>query len=343
MQSIEEKKAYDNVIIRTCYITDLIYLLFRILYLVLFLVAQVYVMVYVSIGSIVAYILFYFLIKNKKYYLYALACGNEYLIYMSVATILVGFSAGFHLPLIGLCVVSFFTVYFSKINRDVKNAITWSVLSVSIYLGLHFYCSFNNPFYALDKWLNVTFYAIHSVVVFAFIAAYLLIFLIYAMKLEQRIINESRIDKLTQIHNRYDLYNYIETLEYKKDYALSMFDIDDFKKINDKYGHVCGDYILKEVASIASNTLFNSFVSRFGGEEFVIITRMNGNMENTYRDIDLLRKKIEENAFEFNGNIIHITITIGIEQYNEEFDIEKWISSADDKLYSGKKAGKINY
>ena len=340
MQSVEEKKAYDNVIVKTCYVTDVLYLMLHIIYLVLFLIAKVYVMVYINIGSIVIYMLFYFLIKNKKYYLYALGCGNEFLISMSVSTILVGFNAGFHLCIIGLCVVSFFTVYFSKQNRDVKNAFTWCVLSLLIYLGLLFYCSFNNPEYVLDKWLVITLSSIHSIAVFAFIAAYLMIFLKYAMQLEQRIINESRIDNLTQIHNRYDLYNYVESIEIKKDYVLSMFDIDDFKKINDVYGHVCGDYILKEVASIASTTLATSFVSRFGGEEFVVISRLNGNIENTFRDIDMLRKRIEENTFVFNENLIHITVTIGIQQFEEEFNIEKWISSADNKLYSGKKAGK---
>ncbi|MBR3617655.1 MAG: GGDEF domain-containing protein, partial [Acholeplasmatales bacterium] len=104
--------------------------------------------------------------------------------------------------------------------------------------------------------------------------------------------NESRTDKLTQVHNRYDLYNYINTLEDKSDYALIMFDIDDFKHINDIYGHLCGDEILKELAKIAKDTFINDFVSRYGGEEFIIILKMNGDIHKSFEMMDSFRKII---------------------------------------------------
>lgn len=339
MESIEEKKAHYSVIKKTCYATDFIYLAVHVLYLILFLIAKVYPMVYANITSIVLYILFLFIIKKQKYYLYALCCGNEFLIFMSVATILVGFHSGFHLCIIGLCVVSFFTTYFSK-ESSMRNSLTWTVLSLGLYIGLYLYCHFNEPQYQIDRWLEVTLFILHSVAVFAFIAAYLIIFIKYAVSLENRITKESRIDNLTQIHNRYDLYNYLDSIDDKTDFALSMFDIDDFKKINDIYGHVCGDYILKEVASITKETLIGSFVSRFGGEEFIIISKADGRMDRVYKELETLRQKIETNDFIFDGKTIHLTITIGIEEYSSEYTIENWINRADDKLYCGKRNGK---
>ena len=340
MQSMGEKKSYDHVIKKTCYMTDFIYIMLHLLYLVLFLIDKKYPLVFVNIGSIVTYLLFLILLKYEKHYYYALGCGFEFLVSMSLSTVLCGFESGFYLAIIGLSVVSFFTVYFSKKTRRIKKAVGWCIYSLVIYLALHFYSSFNSPIIPLDKWLNVTLYAINSVVVFAFVISYLVIFLNYAIKLENKIINESRIDRLTQIHNRYDLYNYIESIDNLNEYALAIFDIDNFKKVNDIHGHVCGDYILKEVARLISESLASSFVSRYGGEEFVVISKVNNDMTSIFNMLDNTRKIIEENVFDFNGEILHITVTIGLAKYEGEISTEKWIGIADEKMYSGKNSGK---
>ena len=340
MQSVEEKKAYYNVIIKTCYTTNIIYLSLHLVYFVLFLIAKEYTIFYINLGSILIYSLTFIMLKHKKYYPYALVCGNEFLVFMSVLTILCGFYSGFHLCIIGLSVVSFFSVYFSKVNRDVSKAITWCILSLAIYLFIFLYTYYNEPVYVLDRWLNVILIIIHSIAVFVFIAAYLITFMNYAMKLEKKVINESRTDNLTQLHNRYDLYNYLDSLEDKDDYSLAMFDIDDFKLINDKYGHLCGDEILRELAQIVNENLPNSFVSRYGGEEFIIITKIDGDIEKPFNEVENVRKIVEKHEFRYGEEIIHLTITIGIEKYNNNITNEKWIELADNKLYSGKKLGK---
>lgn len=339
MQSLEEKTAYNKVVVRTCYLTDFIYLSLHIFYMFVFVFSKTYIMLGFNTASIIAYLVYLILLKKEKYYAYAVGCGFEFLIFMSAGTILCGFSAGFQLCIIGLCVVSFYTAYFSK-KRVIKKAILWTIQSTILYLVLHFYCSFNKPYYELNSALSITLYAIHSVAVFLFIGAYLLIFVKYAKKLEDRIINESRIDNLTQIHNRYDLYNYLDSITDKKDYALAIFDIDDFKMANDKYGHVCGDYILKEIARISKDTLSDSFVSRYGGEEFIVICKMYSDYGETVKKLDNLRDIIDKYEFEFNNQKLHVTITVGIEEYQEGIRVEEWISLADEKLYKGKNSGK---
>ena len=341
MQSIEEKKIHDNVIKKTCYTTDIVYMLLHIVYLLLFLISKKYEMAYVSLAGVLIYVLFIFLLKKDKYYAYAIGCGGEFILYMSIATIFCGFEAGFHLCIIGLSVVSFFTVYFSKKDGRISRAIYWCIYSLIVYLGLYIYLSFNNSIYQIEKWLRMTFFIIHTFAVFSFVASYLVIFLNYAMKLEKKIMNESRLDKLTQIYNRYALYNYLESINDKTDYFLVILDIDDFKKINDVYGHICGDHILKEVASISYSHLSNSnyIVSRYGGEEFVFICK-NNDKEAIFKEIDDLRIRIEKYIFNFNDIEIKLTVTIGIEKYTEGISNEKWISLADEKLYLGKNSGK---
>ncbi len=340
MQSAIEKKEYYKVIIKTCYIANISYLLTHILYLILFLVSKVYPLVYVNIVSIVLYIFFFYVLKKKKYYPYALLCGNEILIYMSIASIYVGFDSGFHLCIIGLCVVSFFSTYFAKVRSKIGNSIIWCSLSFAIVMGLFIYSVLNNSIYQIDRWLEITLYVFHTMAIFAFIAVYLSTFLRYAIKLENRIMLESRTDKLTQLHNRYDLYNYVDLLEDKNDYVLAMFDIDDFKVVNDLYGHLCGDEMLKELSIISMEVFETDFVSRYGGEEFIIILKMNGNVENAHNKLEEFRKKVQEHEFHFNNNVIHITVTIGMKEFNGEKTIEEWIGFADKRLYHGKNNGK---
>ena len=340
MQSALEKKEYYKVIIKTCYIANISYLLTHILYLILFLVSKVYPLVYVNIVSIVLYIFFFYVLKKKKYYPYALMCGNEILIYMSIASIYVGFDSGFHLCIIGLCVVSFFSTYFAKVRSKIGNSIIWCSLSFVIVMGLFIYSVLNNSIYQIDRWLEITLYVFHTMAIFAFIVVYLSTFLRYAIRLENRIILESRTDKLTQLHNRYDLYNYVDLLEDKNDYVLAMFDIDDFKVVNDLYGHLCGDEMLKELSIISMEVFETDFVSRYGGEEFIIILKMNGNIENAHNKLEEFRKKVQEHEFHFNNNVIHITVTIGMKEFNGEKTIEEWIGFADKRLYHGKKNGK---
>ena len=112
-----DKKQHYRTIEKTCYGANISYLSLDVFYLVLFIVNHYDILAYVTGGIIAMYILFFFLIKARKYYIYALCCGNLFFGYISVTTIMLGFNTGFHFYLIGLCVVSFFTTYFSKFRN----------------------------------------------------------------------------------------------------------------------------------------------------------------------------------------------------------------------------------
>ena len=333
-----DRTNYYKIINKTCYTANIVYLIVRVIYLVLFLVSQLYILAYVDAATIVLYLLCFLLLKKKKYYLYALVCGNEFFVFVSITTIMLGFSTGFHLYLIGLCVVSFFTSYFSKF-RNTRGSILWAGLSLILYLVLYFVTQFNTPYYAIDQWLNITLFTMHAIGVFAFIVCYLLVFLKYTFSLERKIMNESRTDELTQINNRYGLYDYFEEEKDQSTSMLALFDIDDFKMINDTYGHVTGDYILKRVAEITTEVLNDSFVCRYGGEEFVVVLKPNEE-HSFFERLEILRTRIAQEEFEFKGNKIHITITIGGATYSHDLTLEKWVEIADVKMYSGKNSGK---
>ena len=324
-----------KTISNTCYTANIAYIFLRIFYLILFIICKLYILVWVTAGTILLYLLCFLLIKKRKYYLYALVCGNEYFVYVSVATLMIGFSTGFHLSLIGLSVVSFFASYFNK-TRDTNGSIVWAGLSIAIYLTLYFVSANNAPYYAIDRWLDMTLFTAHVLVVFTFVVFYLIVFVKYAMSLENKIINESRTDELTQINNRYALYDYFSQEKNKTNKVLALFDIDDFKNINDEYGHVTGDQVLKKVAELTSNTLKDSFVCRYGGEEFVVVT----NKDKGFEKLEELRKVIEKEIIEYEGEKINITITIGVAIFAKDMNLAHWVELADRKMYTGKKSGK---
>lgn len=337
--SISTDKTYHYQVIRkTCYAANIIYLIVRLFYLILFLVSKLYILAYITAGTILIYIGLFFVFKKKKYYLYALLCGNEFFAYIIAATLMTGFSTGFCFYLIGLCIVSFFTTYFSK-TRNVRGTIVWAGLSLGIFLMMYFVSQYNPPFYQIDKWLELTLFTTHAVAVFAFVVAYLLVFIKYAFHLEKKITNESRTDELTQISNRYGLYDYFELEDDKSNLYLALFDIDNFKVINDTYGHITGDYILKEVAKITEATLKDSFVCRYGGEEFVVVLKEDSK-DSCFDKLETLRKNVEKETFEFNKVKINLTITIGVVKYKDNISLEKWVELSDTKMYSGKETGK---
>ena len=319
----------------TCLVANIAYLILRSIYLVFFIVAKAYALIWIDVASILIYIACLFLIHRKKYYPYALLCGNEFFVFIITTTLMLGFNSGFHFYLIGLCIVSFFTSYFSK-GRSTKGSIVWVTLSLAIYLTLFFVTRFSQPLYAIPSWMEMMFFAAHAVIVFSFVAFYLTIFVRYAVFLENRILNESRTDELTQIANRYGLYDYFTQEEHKDSKVLALFDIDDFKLINDEFGHATGDYILKKVAELATKIFADSFVCRYGGEEFVAVVDKN----NDYEILEKFRTAIEEETFEFEGNQHKITITIGAAAYRKDAALEKWVSLADEKMYLGKNSGK---
>ena len=333
-----DKKHYYKTIDKTCLTANTIYLVLHIFYLVLFIISGLTVLSIVTGAIIAVYLFSYWLIKIKKYYLYALICGNVFFAFITVTSLMAGFNTGFHFYLIGLCIVSFFTSYFSK-TKDIKGSIIWVGLSLAIYLTLYLVSQFNEPYYRIEKWLEITLFTTNAVVLFGFIASYMVVFLKYALSLEKKIMNESRTDELTQIKNRYGLYDYFEMMEDKSNKVLALFDIDDFKAVNDRYGHAGGDYVLKRIAEIATKELSDCFVCRYGGEEFVIVFEENDNVSVLER-LEALRKKIENEKFGFEGDDIQITITIGATKNLGDLSLERWVEEADEKMYSGKKSGK---
>lgn len=155
----------------------------------------------------------------------------------------------------------------------------------------------------------------------------------------------SKTDSLTGLYNRRYIIERIdnESISYKrskKKFSLIIADIDFFKRINDTFGHDCGDRVLKVVSkSLKDAVREQDFVSRWGGEEFLILLPET-EIEGAFILADRIRKIIEEQIFEYNGVQVPITMTFGVTVNVNYERIEDTIIKADNALYEGKSGGR---
>lgn len=156
----------------------------------------------------------------------------------------------------------------------------------------------------------------------------------------------SRIDGLTGLYNRNFFHNLMDSeisraTRYKHNFSLLMIDIDDFKRINDTYGHQVGDEVLKELASLLSSFVRkNDSVARYGGEEFAIIfsqtAKKYGRMFGNRIVNDIASSKIRGISQDDR-----LTISAGLAGYPDDaFTQEALIKKADEALYYAKRMGK---
>ncbi len=154
------------------------------------------------------------------------------------------------------------------------------------------------------------------------------------------------IDGLTQVYNkRY----FLETIEremgraqrYRRDLSLIMFDIDHFKKINDTYGHLAGDYVLKQLAAVIKSRIRREdILSRYGGEEFSIILP-EIDTYNALQFAEKIRRLTEKSLFRFEDTEIPVTISIGVAALLPDVtDPTEFVKLADEKLYEAKEKGR---
>ena len=157
--------------------------------------------------------------------------------------------------------------------------------------------------------------------------------------------HRARTDPLTGLPNRTAYDEHIaHELErwnrYQQGFSIAVADLDLFKSINDNYGHLAGDKVLRLVGKILhKQSRRTDVVARYGGEEFVII--MPGTeVDAAKKAAEKLRKSIESSPFNFYGKPVNVTMSFGVAQIKTNEDIDKLFSRADKALYRAKQNGR---
>ncbi len=157
---------------------------------------------------------------------------------------------------------------------------------------------------------------------------------------------EVLFDGLTKCYLKKEIETFIEQalenfVRYKKEkFSVMMFDIDLFKKVNDTYGHLAGDYILKELAALVKKSLRKvDICGRFGGEEFLILlpnTKANGALKLATK----LNKLVKEHLFQYDNKTIPIAISLGITSVSYSDSYHSIVQRCDEALYMAKENGR---
>lgn len=150
----------------------------------------------------------------------------------------------------------------------------------------------------------------------------------------------SHLDSLTQLYNRHYLSEYLEAKmnEQEATFAVALLDIDDFKAINDTYGHVYGDKTLQAFAALMKDAMQgHGIAARFGGEEFMLVFD-SVERENINRILAQIAAGFD--AFGMETKQIHVSFSGGVEVFHQEDKITKLFNAADEKLYYAKHTGK---
>ena len=303
-----------------------------------------------NIISVLVYLSCSLLIRRELFWLVYLITYFEIILHSFVATICIGWQFGFAQYIIALIPVGFYICYSMKTRlRKMVIATVSAFFATGSFISCKILSFISTPVYKVDmRSLELYLYMFNSVCTFVFLIVFSLIF-ISEMKLSSAQLKHQNAildklastDPLTGLYNRRSMDVFLhQALESKSSFSIIMCDIDDFKKVNDTYGHDFGDIVLREIAQITVHQVnTNGYVCRWGGEEILILVS-GSTKEKASHIAENIRRNVANHVFELSSKWIHCTLTLGVSAYKEGDTLEETITNADYNLYQGKRNGK---
>lgn len=144
-------------------------------------------------------------------------------------------------------------------------------------------------------------------------------------------------DSLTGAYNKHHLITVMSELEYP--YSIAMFDVDNFKEVNDRYGHQGGDEVLRQLLVLLKQFLREEDkFFRYGGDEFVII--MNCPIHVVEQRMEAFREKVAQTSISYGVLQIVTSLSIGLYSLEDNFECHEVLDTVDKALYYSKRSGK---
>lgn len=315
------------------------FLMIHIVLVVIFRHYDVTPMIYINLISIVFYFVMLYLVCLDRLHAFVIATFLEISVHMGLAEYYVGWNSGFQITLIGICILLFYAEY---IARTMHLSYTPSVFVVPAAVAAYILPLVINILrpapYQLPARIESFFQIAWAIILFAIMLPIMQYLVSIATRSQEYLTNEVLHDKLTGLPNRYYMSNFFGKMDKNSQYWIALADIDDFKSINDTYGHNCGDYVLTSIAALIQELPPGITSCRWGGEEFLLAGKTStSDPRNT---LEGLRKRVESFPFQYEEIPLKLTITLGASMFAPTQSIDEWINAADQKLYEGKNHGK---
>jgi len=266
------------------------------------------------------------------------------MVHMLLAVWFVGWDYGFQVTLFGIPLIVFFSNYIARCLRiRTLPAVPLAIVGMCSYLVAYLQAPAIPEYAANLVDLRDTLQITWGVITFFMIISSMALYTFVAYRSEVRLSSEANHDELTGMPNRHYMSDYLTQLVREADLNdcwLAMIDIDDFKTVNDTYGHTFGDEVLKTVGDAIRASEVGEEACRWGGEEFLLAGRAHGDMKAVEAKLDRLRAAIAEHAIWHESGRVRLTITAGMAVHRTNDTLLEWVNRADAKLYEGKGNGK---
>ena len=265
----------------------------------------------------------------------------EIILFSAMTELISGGHFGTLTFVIGMVAVIFFMLPYSNRKKHI-----YQLIGAALAVAISLISVFNYSLYPelMDLVLHhSSFVKVLNLIITLFSLFYLTnLYLVELRTTREKLDYNSNHDVLTGLYNRRFFEGIMKRSKEEKEtsYSVAMLDVDDFKKINDTYGHETGDRVLAAVSKCIEASLpENAVAVRWGGEEFVIYLPQVDN-DRAMEILDVFRTKLSEQVIYHRGTRVSITATIGLCTGESIADYEEYIRQADEKLYWGKQHGK---
>lgn len=344
---VDERRKYQLIE----FLLGLVHLMFVIYFVVL----HVPIMVYYNIFIVIGYMsLVVVLQKTNAYFLVCALTFGEILVHSMLATILLGWDFGFMIYTVGLVPFAFYIGYtIPDFKHHILIPATTSLIVCICYFVVKVIADQHGALLDEDYTRNMIDLAnyVNNVLNFLLLWAVAVLFALEINFMHKSLERENRSlerianhDPLTHLLNRHSMNSYLKNAmkaaeKKKKPFCLIMADIDDFKKVNDTYGHGFGDEVLITVANILTeNVRKEDYVCRWGGEEFLIL--IHAGEEIALQAANRICEDVAKSVVAQGDTKVSVTVTLGVSEYRLGDSIRRLVEKADDKLYEGKRTGK---
>lgn len=332
-------------------------------FLIVFSLLQIYILMTFNVFSVSFYVVGAFAVRSGNFEKHSLAwitgIYSEITLHAVVCTIHLGYGSYFFIYAIVALSVSSYMLFMAcdkeRFTRSILIFLLMSVLSIAvcqIYLR-HYLPVYTHVF---DKELTDSATNIMRLVNLTFgtvsVFAFSLLFVIEMNTLIRKLNNANEKmsyvalhDSLTGLKNRHSVRKFFENLlDGSGEYCVILGDIDNFKKVNDTYGHDCGDDVLIMVSNVIKDSVSeNELACRWGGEEILLV--MLGDKKSCLERMKKIRSRINESYVQSGERTVKVTMTFGFADSSEVENIAKSrvdaiVTLVDSRLYTGKKSGK---